>query len=65
MMKRKTIDQGLLHPLLFSRLTWPSLLVQERTANSIASLILDKENGANYKELLLKWMSSQLVESVC
>ena len=64
MMSSKTIDQSLLHPILFSRLTWPSLLVQERAANSIGSLILDKENSSGIKELLLKWMSSQLLESV-
>lgn len=64
MMSSKTIDQSLLHPILFSRLTWPSLLVQERAANSIGSLILDKENGSGFKELLMKWMASQLLESV-
>lgn len=64
MMNSKTIDQSLLHPILFSRLTWPSLLVQERAVNSIGSLILDKENSSGIQELLLKWMSSQLLESV-
>jgi hypothetical protein len=64
MMSSKTIDRDLLTQILFSRLTWPSLLVQERAANSIGSLILDEEIGAGFQELLLKWMSSQLLESM-
>lgn len=63
-MSQKTIDQDLLHPVLFSRLSWPSLLVQERAANSISSLILDKKIGAGFQQLLLKWISSQFLESM-
>lgn len=63
-MNNKKIDEILLFPLLFSRLNWPSLLVQERAANSIATLLVDKRYTSIMTDLLLDWIKSQKLESI-
>jgi len=50
--------------MLFSRLTWPSLLVQERAANTIGSLLIDKRYEPITLNYLQEWIASQKLESV-
>jgi len=50
--------------LLFARLTWPSLMVRERTCNAIAELLVDPGETLQLRAGLLRWMHSQQLESV-
>ncbi len=49
---------------LFSRMTWPSLMVRERACTSIAELLIDKEQASETMEYLKNWAKSQQLESV-
>jgi hypothetical protein len=49
--------------LLLQRLLWPSLLVRERSAVALASLLRDPGSGAAVLETLLAWMRRQPFES--
>ena len=63
-MSKKQIDERLLYPVLFSRLKWPSLYVQERAADSIASLLVDINYSSAVLDHLFHWIASQQLESV-
>jgi len=49
---------------LFSRMTWPSLMVRERACTSIAELLIDKKHASKTMEYLKNWAKSQQLESV-
>jgi hypothetical protein len=50
--------------LLFTRLTWPTPIVRERTCSAIAELLLDQQYSVPVKNYLLNWMANQKLESV-
>jgi hypothetical protein len=49
--------------LLFQRLTWPSVLVRERSCVAIASLLSDNACHEITTQELLKWLADQKLES--
>lgn len=49
---------------LFSRMTWPTMLVRERACESIATLLVDPQYNPIVKKELKNWIKSQRLESV-
>lgn len=49
--------------LLFTRLTWPSVLVRERAIVAIAKLLRDPQQGDQVRRYYLSWLRSQRLES--
>ena len=49
---------------LLSRLTWPSVMVRERTATEVARLVVSSDEGDQIKTRLLEWIERQRLESV-
>jgi len=49
---------------LFSRVTWPSGMVRERTCTEIAKLIIDDRFSQPTYNYLLEWLQSQTLESI-
>lgn len=58
------MNDGSLLALLFSQLTWPSLLVRERACVSIARLLADPGQAGPARDHLLLWLRAQDLESV-
>jgi len=48
---------------LFSRLTWPSVLVRERACSAIADLLAESKLTKAVQEHLIDWMRAQTLES--
>src|SRR5208337_765137 len=57
-----SIDQNLF--LLFSRLSWPSGMVRERTCAAIADLLNDSDWTDILQRSVLQWMKEQKLESM-
>ncbi len=49
---------------LFSRMTWPSLMVRERACTSIAELLIDTGHVSETMECLKNWAKLQQLESI-
>lgn len=49
---------------LFSRMTWPSLMVRERACTAITELLIDDEQTSETMEFLKHWAVSQELESL-
>ncbi len=58
----KKIDQEL--SFLFSRLTWPSGMVRERTCIAIADLLIDSRWSEIVQKQLIRWITTQRLESI-
>jgi len=50
--------------IIIERLTWPSHLVRERSANAIALLLKDESYGQDVYNKLKLWLSNQKLETV-
>jgi hypothetical protein len=52
-------------PLLFSRLTWPSVMARERACVEIAKLYASPQLSREFAEFLVEWIRSQHTETAC
>lgn len=64
MMTSDVSERRLQLHMLFSRLSWPSILVKERSCHSISELLNTTDCGEECYQFLLHWLSNQELESI-